>query len=162
MIYFGKYKKMYNLSFITCPSWIPAVMPGIFWGAWEWKGAGILTWLSYYRVGINEEQHWLCPSPSLDTVLRHAHRGKFLNQKVQKIMAIWGSIYIFWFLCIRGGSGQFFTPQVGFRVFWFCSGRVSGFWFFSRVNKFWFWIHFGSNFFLKIISIWTKYKAYNL
>ena len=35
----------------------------------------------------------------------------------------------------RGGSGQFFSPRVGFRVFWFCSGRVSGFWFFFRVKR---------------------------
>ena len=35
---------------------------------------------------------------------------------------------------IRGGSGQFFSPRVGFRVFWFCSGRVSGFLIFFRVK----------------------------
>ena len=35
----------------------------------------------------------------------------------------------------RGGSGQFFSPRVGFRVFWFCSGRVSGFGFFFRVKR---------------------------
>ena len=37
----------------------------------------------------------------------------------------------------RDGSGQFFIPRVGFRVFLFCSGRVSGFWIFPRVKEFW-------------------------
>ena len=48
-------------------------------------------------------------------------------------------LYNIFFVCLnlgtRGGSGQFFSPRVGFRVFWFCSGRVSGFWFFFGVKR---------------------------
>ena len=45
------------------------------------------------------------------------------------------SIYGLWSKDFRGGSGQFFSPRVGFRVFWFCSGRVSGFLIFFRVTR---------------------------
>ena len=46
-------------------------------------------WLSYYRVGINKEQHcWLCPSPSLDTYSLQTRSllyiGQFLNQNGAK------------------------------------------------------------------------------
>ena len=47
----------------------------------------------------------------------------------------------------RDGSGQFFTPRVGFRVFQFCSNWVSGFCIFPRVKKFWHRFTSGQRFF---------------
>ena len=50
---------------------------------------------------------------------------------------LWPPILIPNLWSIRDGSGQFFTSWVGFRVFQFCSGWVSGFCIFPRVKKFW-------------------------
>ena len=73
-------------------------------------------------------------------------------------------------IIVRGGSGQFFSPRVGFRVFWFCSGRVSGFGFFFRVKRKISRVTsgkkkymFGSNSGQKFLHFWPKKsQKYNL
>ena len=57
--------------------------------------------------------------------------------------------YLSLFHLARGGSGQFFCPRVGFRVFRFCLGRVSGQRNLVRVKL-------GSNFFTFFSQFWQK------
>ena len=61
---------------------------------------------------------------------------KIMRKKLLQVR-IFFFIYNKMFIFCRDGSGQFFTSRVGFRVFQFCSGRVSGFCIFPRVKKFW-------------------------
>ena len=64
------------------------------------------------------------PQP-IYTYLKLKFSIKSENELVNFYKFKWLTLLII-FLIGRGGSGQFFCPRVGFRVFRFCSGRVSG------------------------------------